>query len=249
MGLETSTGIWDLVETWPLQSDRIRQGAGHFRNFKGAVKLTFPNITAPVTKTAAALNQLPDNFTALLTELLRHVEKKGSIKAHDLANAPIPAGWVICDGHSEPGYGVVPDLRDRFIVGAGLSYSQGNIGGSVSKTTEPGGTHTPVIQGHTLTANEMPGHTHRLHVFLNGANSTVDGVLDAGAAVAGEIGGSKGYITNDGAGSQVIESTGSSQSHSHGADVVPNHQHTVSDVRPPYYAAVYIVKVIDFVMP
>jgi hypothetical protein len=45
------------------------------------------------------------------------------------------------------------------------------------------------------------------------------------------------------------ESSGSGTPHTHGADAVPDHQHTVSDVRPPYYAAAFIVKVVDFVMP
>lgn len=39
----------------------------------------------------------------------------------------IPAGYVICDGTNG-----TPDLRDRFIVGAGNSYSVGNTGGFVS---------------------------------------------------------------------------------------------------------------------
>lgn len=39
----------------------------------------------------------------------------------------IPTGYVICDGTNG-----TPDLRDRFIVGAGNSYSVGNTGGFVS---------------------------------------------------------------------------------------------------------------------
>jgi len=39
----------------------------------------------------------------------------------------IPAGYVICDGTNG-----TPNLRDRFIVGAGTSYSVGNNGGFAS---------------------------------------------------------------------------------------------------------------------
>ena len=39
----------------------------------------------------------------------------------------IPSGYVICDGTNG-----TPDLRDRFIVGAGNSYSVGNNGGFAS---------------------------------------------------------------------------------------------------------------------
>lgn len=36
----------------------------------------------------------------------------------------IPAGWAICDGNNG-----TPDLRDKFIVGAGTSYAVGATGG------------------------------------------------------------------------------------------------------------------------
>ncbi|MBW2675885.1 MAG: hypothetical protein JRD89_21210, partial [Deltaproteobacteria bacterium] len=40
-----------------------------------------------------------------------------------------------------------PDLRDRFIVGAGSSYALGDTGGEAT---------------HTLTIAEMPSHTHQI---------------------------------------------------------------------------------------
>lgn len=52
----------------------------------------------------------------------------------------IPHGWVLCDGNNG-----TPDLRDRFIVGAGNLYTIGNIGGE---------------NFHQLTVNEMPSHNH-----------------------------------------------------------------------------------------
>ena len=41
-----------------------------------------------------------------------------------------PSGWYLCDGNNG-----TPDLRDRFIVGAGNSYSQGATGGSNTATS------------------------------------------------------------------------------------------------------------------
>ena len=39
----------------------------------------------------------------------------------------IPSGWVLCDGNNS-----TPDLRNRFVIGAGSSYSPGNTGGSTT---------------------------------------------------------------------------------------------------------------------
>ena len=51
-----------------------------------------------------------------------------------------PSGWAICNGQNG-----TPDLRDRFIVGAGSAYSVNNTGGA-----------NDVI----LTAVQMPNHAH-----------------------------------------------------------------------------------------
>lgn len=52
----------------------------------------------------------------------------------------IPAGWALCNGSNG-----TPDLRDRFIVGAGSSYSIGDTGGESTVT---------------LSEAEMPEHNH-----------------------------------------------------------------------------------------
>jgi len=53
--------------------------------------------------------------------------------------AAIPAGWLLCNGLNG-----TPDLRDQFIVGAGLSYAVDDSGGAVN-------------HNHTFTTN---GHRH-----------------------------------------------------------------------------------------
>lgn len=57
------------------------------------------------------------------------------------AIADIPAGWHLCDGNDG-----TPDLRDRFVVGAGWHFNPHDTGGS--------DTHT-----HTFTGS---GHSHDL---------------------------------------------------------------------------------------
>jgi hypothetical protein len=57
--------------------------------------------------------------------------------------ATIPNGWVICDGTNS-----TPDLRDRFVIGAGSGQAVDATGGSTS------------TGAHTLTIAQMPSHTH-----------------------------------------------------------------------------------------
>lgn len=52
----------------------------------------------------------------------------------------IPSGWLLCDGSNS-----TPDLRDRFIVGAGIAYNLDDLGGEAF---------------HQLTIAEMPSHKH-----------------------------------------------------------------------------------------
>jgi microcystin-dependent protein len=58
-----------------------------------------------------------------------------------------PAGWALCDGTSG-----TPDLRGRFILGAGQGTSLTN-----RTVADKGGEET-----HKLTVDEMPSHSHSL---------------------------------------------------------------------------------------
>jgi hypothetical protein len=51
----------------------------------------------------------------------------------------IPATYYLCDGQNG-----TPDLRDRFVVGAGNTYAVGNTGGFTSAATSSGGTNLPL---------------------------------------------------------------------------------------------------------
>ena len=65
---------------------------------------------------------------------------EGSIVMWSGSIASIPSGWTLCNGSNG-----TPDLRERFVVGAGSSYAVGNTGGA---------------NGVAITENQMPSHYH-----------------------------------------------------------------------------------------
>ena len=120
----------------------------------------------------------------------------------------VPDGWVLCDGTLG-----TPDLRDRFVIGAGGSYTIGNLGGTQTHT-HGAGTYTTLAHTHTY-------------------SGSTDGAPDQGNTSGGTLspvsvpGHDHSYSgTTDSGGSGLL--TGNSSS---------------TDSLPPYYALAYIMKI------
>jgi hypothetical protein len=184
------------------------------------------------------------------------------------SSGSIPATWALCNGATyskTDGSGsiVSPDLRDRFVVGATLTYGQGSSGGAVSGTTSANGAsgtvtssadgdhnHTGATGGHTLTGAQIGAHSHKMfaNVGLTGASSGTYanvGWFPSHNSQYGIQGGetvATVYQTadNTGGGSSHSHSIGSSGTHTHTV-AVSDHTHTVATV-PPYMALCYIIK-------
>ena len=74
------------------------------------------------------------------------------------AENAIPSGWYLCNGSNS-----TPDLRNKFIVGAGAGYSVGNTGGSntvtLSTSQIAAHSHTTNNHNHSVSVSD-PGHGH-----------------------------------------------------------------------------------------
>jgi len=70
--------------------------------------------------------------------------RKGMIQLWSGSIASIPIGWVLCNGS-----GGTPDLRNRFLCGAGNSYAPDATGGSAthSHTSDVAHTHSLLSGG------------------------------------------------------------------------------------------------------
>lgn len=145
-----------------------------------------------------------------------------------------PDGWSICDGT-----GGTPDMRDRFVVGAGSSYAVGNTGGSATasgSTAAAGGhDHGAATGGHVLTEDEMPSHVH------TGANFT-GSVKDNGEVGPYiETANAESYAAS--APSFAFSAAGGDEAHAHTITAEGNHTHSLAAVPtlPPYKALYFIM--------
>ncbi len=144
----------------------------------------------------------------------------GMIMLWSGSSASIPTGWLLCDGTNS-----TPDLRNRFVVGAGSTYAVDATGGSadsiVVSHTHTATTATTSLTG-TITNQYTSGNTNggTTGVFSQ-SNYDVDG--DGGESRPGRtinFDGSHNHTT-------TISTTGSSGTNAN---------------LPPYYALCYIMK-------
>ncbi len=111
----------------------------------------------------------------------------GSILLWSGSTGSIPSGWLLCDGTNG-----TPDLRDRFIIGAGNSYAVNATGGTadavvVSHThsvTDPGHVHGGIPIVTVATAASGSGAGANSNTFTN-SSSAVTGISINSAGVSG----------------------------------------------------------------
>jgi hypothetical protein len=130
----------------------------------------------------------------------------------------VPIGWLLCDGTNG-----TPDLRDRFIIGAGNTYAVNATGGTADAVVV---THTHAATSTSVVTD--PGHNH--------------GTGNGGSFATLTGSGSNGFTGSQG---QFVSTTGSAFTGISVATTTTNANAGVSGTGaniPPYYALAYIQK-------
>ena len=159
------------------------------------------------------------------------------------ASNAIPTGWYLCDGQNS-----TPDLRDRFVIGAGNNYAVDATGGSadaivVSHSHGSGnfGTNNTGGHSHGGNTNDSGNHSHGGGNYITnttGSHTHRWGTDDNLGASGGNAnpdanGGQAWKAHTEAAGDHYHNVNGNSQSegnHSHGFNTNNNgdHSHSVS---------------------
>lgn len=124
----------------------------------------------------------------------------------------IPSGWALCNGQNG-----TPDLRDKFVLGAGTSHAIGSKGGEETVT---------------LTIEQMPSHNHGQMIMMDEATGIGLGYQVKLSTVSS--GGVEGYVAPR-ATKHVTNSSDYIRTQNRGTFSPHNNM-------PPYYALCYIMK-------
>ena len=125
----------------------------------------------------------------------------------------VPGGWVLCNGSNS-----TPDLRDRFVIGAGNNFTAGNTGGSNSIT---------------LSEANLPSHRHFVVSNSLGGQNRTNSNVNANNQVRKGTGAGNLYESYNLASTSSDAASGRSSAVGSG---------TAIDNKPLYHALCYIMK-------
>lgn len=203
-----------------------------------------------------ALSQSLDEVEGQITSALALLLPRGIITMWSGAINAIPDGWLLCDGTNG-----TPDLRNRFVIGAGGAFAVAATGGANSVT---------------LAEANLPAHSHGVgslaiasggghsHTFSGTTSTNGDHTHNAGSRSSGTLSGgtdgtrfSRGFQnqTTDADSAAFIRNSGSHNHTFSGTTSTDGaHSHTLSgstgsigsgtafSILNPYFALAYIMK-------
>lgn len=196
-----------------------------------AAPIESPNFTGEPTAPTAPVGDKSERI-ANAEFVHKNGAPKGIIVSCTLPQDEIPQGWQVCDGKNG-----TPDLRGRFILGAGAGYTRGSTGGSADA----------VLVSHNhggATGTQSHNHTHSGSTNTAGAH-THPGVLSSttryGDADNERIIGRSTSSSSAGAHTHAITLNAETTNHTHA--ITTEGESAKGKNMPPYYSMYYIMKV------
>lgn len=154
--------------------------------------------------------------------------------------AAVNPGWAVCNGENG-----TPDLRDRFVMGAGTTYTTGSTGGSKDAVI--------VSHTHTASTNTTGAHTHSLSGSTNTTGNHAHSISTASGKGNYQSSGYSATVyttkataatTTTGNHSHSVSGTANSNgNHTHSVTVNANGTSGTGKNLPPYTALFYIMKI------
>jgi hypothetical protein len=215
MALESANYINELNSANPQSTDSVAQADDHIRLIKAAIKNTFPNVTGPVTKTQAQINDLLEKSGGTMTGLLTlsgppssnlHAATKAYVDTADAGK--VDSTRTITAGTGLTGGGDLSANRTLSISNGGVGSTQiadnavttakiNNGAVTPAKLAEPltVGTAQATTSGTTKDYDTIPSWVHRITIVFNNVSLTSNGDL---AVQIGDSGGleTTGYTSS-----------------------------------------------------
>tara|TARA_Y100001972_G_scaffold52895_1_gene64791 strand:+ start:5505 stop:7202 length:1698 start_codon:yes stop_codon:yes gene_type:complete len=235
----------DVTSSGFIQADGALKAGG---NISGSQKLYVSGsstLSGSVTLSTVGSAATADHYDYLVisqSQVVKQVNAapipKGGIIMW--SGTGIPNGFALCDGNGGVQINgvTIPDLTDKFIVGAGSTYNTGSTGGST--THDHGGS----TGGTSLSVADIPAHSHvykdsyhiehiTTNVGIGGAIGFVDyigGTNDDKYRGSGDTDSDNNFLYGR---LHTTNPTGSGQTH--------NHTIASATLLPPYYALAFII--------
>lgn len=138
--------------------------------------------------------------------------------------ADVPSGWAVCDGQNG-----TPDLRDKFVVGAGDKYT----------VTQQGGSADAIVVEHTHTGTTASSGNHYHHSL----NSLTQGQQSNSGSFRSTHDNYNQFLLADSSKSPTTGRTSDAGAHIHSFTTNSSGASGTDANLPPYYAVYYIIKV------
>ena len=195
---------------------------------------------APTQATASTSNtQIATTAFVQAAIAAANLVPSGTIVLWSGSVASIPTGWVLCNGSNG-----TPDLRNRFVVGAGSTYAVNATGGSTDSIV--------VSHTHTFSGTTANNGTHNHYVFEgagyaysyadpNVPNQSISNGLNDGGASSYLMSGPN-TTTSQPKANMGLSSNAGDHNHTYSGTTASSGSSGTNANLPPYYALAYIMK-------